>query len=150
MVSNEIDWEKCVGLSTDGTRAMVGRLTGVVKRVKDVIPLVTAGDEAMTTVNLIKSRPLQSHLFAILCEEVGSDHRQLLLHTEVQWLSRGKVLTRLKVITFHAYSWLELSDRFCDFKWPCKLAYLANIFSYLNGLNLSLQGKTKNSNHVRQ
>ena len=106
MVSNEIDWTKCVGLSTDGARAMVGRLTGVVKRVKDVAPLVTAVhcsihrealatktmpadlkavlDEAVRTVNFIKSRPLQSRLFAILCAEMESDHRQLILHTEVR------------------------------------------------------------------
>ena len=42
MVSSEIDWAKCVGLTTDMARAMAGRLTGVVKRVKDVAPLVTA------------------------------------------------------------------------------------------------------------
>ena len=107
MVSSEIDWAKCVGLSTDGARVMVRRLTGVVKRVKDVAPLVTAVhcsihrealatktmpadfktvlEEAVRTVNFIKSRPLQSRLFAILCAEMGSDHRrQLLLHTEVR------------------------------------------------------------------
>ena len=170
MVSSEIDWAKCVGLSTDGARVMVRRLTGVVKRVKDVAPLVTAVhcsihrealatktmpadfktvlEEAVRTVNFIKSRPLQSRLFAILCAEMGSDHRrQLLLHTEVRWLSRGEVLTRLfelrdEVRTFFVDSRFELSDRFCDFKWLCKLANLSDIFSYLNGLNLSLQGKT--------
>ena len=164
-----------MGLSTDGARAMVGRLTGVVKRVRDVAPLVTAVlcsihrealatktmpadfktvlDEAVRTVNFIKSRPLQSRLFAILCAEMGSDHRQLLLHTEVRWLSRGKVLTRLfelrdEVRTFFVDSRFELSDRFCDFKWLCKLAHLSDIFSYLNGLNLSLQGKTATMFHV--
>ncbi|CAL9694137.1 unnamed protein product [Knipowitschia caucasica] len=169
MVSNEIDWAKCVGLSTDGARAMVGRLTGVVKRVKDVAPLLTAVhcsihrealatktmsadlnkvlNEAVKTVNFIKSRPLQSRLFGILCAEMGSEHRQLLLHTEVRWLSRGKVLTRLyelrdEVRVFFVDVRFELAERFCDFEWLCKLAYLADIFGYLNGLNLSLQGKT--------
>ena len=42
----------------------------------------------------------------------------------------------------------ELSDQFCDFKWLCKLAYLADIFGYLNGLNLSLQGKAVTMFHV--
>ena len=46
-------------------------------------------------VNFIKSRPLQSRLFATLCHEMGSDHEALLFHTEVRWLSHGKVLTRL-------------------------------------------------------
>ena len=44
---------------------------------------------------------------------------------------------------------LPLSDKFCDFQWLCKLAYSANIFSYLNGLSLSLQGKTATMFHVR-
>ena len=42
IVSNEVEWATCVGLSTVGARAMVGRLTVAVKRVKDVAPLVTA------------------------------------------------------------------------------------------------------------
>uniref|UniRef100_A0A3Q1EIW4 DUF4371 domain-containing protein n=1 Tax=Acanthochromis polyacanthus TaxID=80966 RepID=A0A3Q1EIW4_9TELE len=168
MIAHEIEWRKCVGLSTDGARAMVGRLSGVVKRVKAVAPLVTAVhcsihrealatktmpanlkkvlDEAVKTVNFIKSHPLQSRLFEILCVEMGSEHRQLLLNTEVCWLSHGKVLTRLyelrdEVRVFFVDIRFELSDRFCDFEWLSTLAYLADIFAYLNGLNLSLQGK---------
>ena len=30
MVSNKIDWAKCVGLSTDRAQGMVGKLVGVV------------------------------------------------------------------------------------------------------------------------
>lgn len=82
MVSNEIDRTKCAGLTTDKARATVEKLTGVIKRVKVVDPLITAVhysisqealatktvtadlkmflDEAMRAVHFIKSCPLQS------------------------------------------------------------------------------------------
>ena len=52
-------------------------------------------DSAVKTVNFIKARPMNAHLFHVLCKEMGSEHVQLLLHTEVRWLSSGKVLSRL-------------------------------------------------------
>ncbi len=75
---------------------------------------------------------------------MDSDHKSLLFHTEVRWLSRGKTLTRI----------LELRDEIIDFlkgkndlvkhlkmeSFYCRLAYLANIFTKLNELNLYLQG----------
>lgn len=169
IVSNGIDWSKCVGLSTDGARAMVGHRNGVVARVKTVAPLMSSVhcslhrealatkkmptdlrcvlDEAVKIVNFIKTRPLQSRLFRLLCEEMGSDHVQLLLHTEVRWLSRGRVLSRLFELRNEARIFLSdskfpLSDRLSDFEWLAKLSYLSDIFSHLNGVNLSLQGKS--------
>ncbi len=47
-------------------------------------------------VNYIKARPLNSRLFKLLCEKMGSDIN-LLLHTKVRWLSRGKVLKSIRV-----------------------------------------------------
>ena len=46
-------------------------------------------------VNFIKARALNSRLFITICEEMGAEHMQLFLHTEVRWLSRGRVFTRL-------------------------------------------------------
>lgn len=50
---------------------------------------------AIKIVNAIKAGTLSSLLFTSLCTEMGSEHQHLLLHAEVRWLPRGKVLTRL-------------------------------------------------------
>jgi transposase len=49
---------------------------------------------AVKVVNVIKSRAKNSILFSILYNEMGSEHDKF-LHTEVRWLSRGNVLSRL-------------------------------------------------------
>jgi hypothetical protein len=50
-------------------------------------------DTTVKMVNFVKAKPLNSRVFSALCNEMGSDHVMLLQHTEVGWLSRGKVLT---------------------------------------------------------
>lgn len=52
-------------------------------------------DDAVKTVNFIKVRPKNSRLFGVLCDEMSSEQKQLLLPCEVRWLSRGVVLSRL-------------------------------------------------------
>ena len=57
--------------------------------------------------NFINSKPLQSRLFEKLCEVMGRNHKSLLLHTEIRWLSRGKVLTRLAELREEVAMFLE-------------------------------------------
>lgn len=112
---NEIDWRKCIDISTDGACSMTGRYTGVHALMRRVAPeakhciihrealackkmpqdLRLVLDQAVQIVNLIRAQALNSRLFSILSNEMGNDHSTLLLHSEVRWLSRGKVLTHL-------------------------------------------------------
>jgi hypothetical protein len=46
-------------------------------------------------VNFIKSNALTSRIFTKLCFEMNAESTQLLLHTEVRWLSKCKVLKRV-------------------------------------------------------
>ena len=39
---------------------------------------------AIKIVNFIKSRPLNTRLFILLCQEMGSTHESLLFHSEVR------------------------------------------------------------------
>jgi hypothetical protein len=105
-------------------------------------------NESVKIVNFIKARSLNSRLFEKLCQSTESDHQQLLLHTEVRWLFRGKVLSWLfelrgesRVFFTDLESPFAHTERLNDYSWLAVLAYMADIFTHLNALNLSMQGE---------
>ncbi len=106
-------------------------------------------NDATKVINFIKSRPLNSRLFHTLCESMGSEHTELLLHTEMGWLLRGRILTRLfelrdEVASFLSEHGSSFAIYFANTTWLAQLAYLADIFIKMNELNMSLQGKDTN------
>ncbi|XP_068225354.1 protein FAM200C-like [Palaemon carinicauda] len=164
--------EKRIGsICTDGAPAMLGYRSGFAALMRKEIPnlkvthcffhrhylaaktlspdLKKTLDVCVKAVNLIRSRALNHRLFPSLCEEVGQEHTVLLYHTEVRWLSRGLVLSRVFELRgelhhfFH--EWVqELAIHFNDPSFVQMLAYLVDVFSALNGFNLSLQGRGLN------
>ena len=97
-------------------------------------------------VNFISARALNHRVFITMCKEMNSEHIVLLLHTEVRWLSRGKVLAR--VFELRESIEMFLRERNSDFlqyfedqNFVISQAYLADIFGILNSLNISLQGR---------
>jgi hypothetical protein len=63
---------------------------------------------------------------------MDSDHQNLLLHSELGWLSFDKVLKRL-------YELRKEVD-FKDKKFVVRLACLSDKFSFMNEVNLQLNG----------
>ncbi len=51
-------------------------------------------NDVVKIINYIKTHALNSRLFNQLYEEVNEEHKTHLLHTEIQWFSRGKSLLR--------------------------------------------------------
>jgi len=85
-------------------------------------------------INFIRASAVNTCIFKVMCEEMGSGFKNLLLHTHVRWLSRGKVLARLFELKTEVEIFLRdkkspLSDYFEKKLWLAKLAYLSDIFS---------------------
>ncbi|XP_029656849.1 protein ZBED8-like [Octopus sinensis] len=112
-------WQNLSACTTDGAPAMLGCNSGFRGRVQSVNPnvkhlhcmlhryvlavktmpleLKNVLDDVIKIVNHIKKSPLNSRIFYSICEEFGSDEKVLLYHTEVRWLSKGNVLSRVHI-----------------------------------------------------
>ena len=165
-----INWENCVSLCTDGAPAMLGARRGFTARVRQINPSVqvihcllhrenlaaqhlslnlsAVMKEVVGVVNFIKASDVNSRLFEQLCVDLGSQFRYLIFYSNIRWLSRGKLLRcvidlRTKVQVFLNEKNHRHAIRFQDKKWMPKVCYL-NIFTALNDLNTSMQGRNQN------
>ena len=93
--------------------------------------------DVVKIVNHISANATRSRLFTAFCEEVGSDYKVLLLHTEVRWLSRGKVLNRLLQLREETAIFLEkersakgidMHNQLKSNDFLLKVAYLGDFF----------------------
>ena len=117
---HEVMWSKCKSVSTDCSRAMVGIRSGVVALIKQVAPEVVSihcilHREALVAKKLVNEKncqladmicddtkivtailkkPKSNRAFHELVREMGDDVR-LIYHSEVRWLSRGRVIERV-------------------------------------------------------
>ncbi|XP_070408070.1 general transcription factor II-I repeat domain-containing protein 2-like [Nothobranchius furzeri] len=112
LVENEVPLEKLVSMTTDGAPAMIGRHAGFIAHCKGdtdfptflhyhciihqqaICSKVTGFEHVMTPVvkiiNSIRSKAKQHRIFKVLLEELSAEYGDLLLHTEIRWLSRGR------------------------------------------------------------
>lgn len=100
-------------------------------------------NDVVSMVNFVKTRALNSRLFKILCEDMGSNHNPLLSHTDVCWLSSGKVLKRVIELSNEVRIFLpdtkpELSSLLSNEKWMYLASYLPDVSDKVNEFNLSV------------
>ncbi len=159
-----MDWNRCVAICTDGAASMTGHKSGLISIIQKLNPniklvhciihrqalaskklspdLNKVMEIIFKTVNFINVRALNSRLFKVLCDEMGAQHNNLLLCTEVRWPSRGKVLRRVYELRKEINKFLKRQEKeslFDEMEFVSKLAYLTDIFEHFNKLNLSLQ-----------
>lgn len=166
--SKALNWKHCVGLSVDGAASVTGRCAALRAKIREAASDRVAFTpcflhrerlaaeelspglhktllQAAQMLSFVKSNALNSRMLTILCEEAGSQHMHLPLPAEVRWVSRGRSLTRLfelrhEVEIFLNQKHSDLARHFRDEEWVAKLAYLADVFSFISELNLSLRG----------
>ena len=95
----------------------------------------------------IRSSSLSDRLFQKLCTENDEEFKRLLLHTEVRWLSKGNCLNRFYKLFDTVVEFLQNKDddlRENLLRYKHDIAYLTDLFSKFNEVNLQLQGDEVN------
>jgi hypothetical protein len=105
-------------------------------------------DSIVVIVNSIKTRAVKTRLLKVMCKE-GARHETLVLHTNIRWLSKGKVLSKFyelrnELLEIFATEKPEFAALIKDETWCSKVTYLVDIFGHLNSLNASMQKKKQN------
>ena len=155
----KLSWSKLVGVCTDGAPTMIGALwidfpgkaknpaiqgtycmihkTALVsktvsKRLHEHMSVV------IKVVNYVNSSALNTRLFSKLCKDMDANHTALLYYTQVRWLSKGNMLSRIFELSEEVKLFLVAKQKhdlllaFGRDEFSTPLAYLADIFEALN------------------
>ncbi|GBP39153.1 SCAN domain-containing protein 3 [Eumeta japonica] len=100
VAKHELLWENSIGVYIDGAPATFGSRSGFIQLVKEKNPNITA-----------------THCFvhrqALVAKTLDrTEHKTLLFHTEVRWLSKGNMLARLYELRYEVIKFLENHNPF--------------------------------------
>ncbi|XP_033834271.1 general transcription factor II-I repeat domain-containing protein 2-like [Periophthalmus magnuspinnatus] len=159
--------DKLISVCTDGALCMVGKNKGFVAllRENENRPILSfhciRHQEALSAqlrdgqlgevmslvirvINFIVARALNDRQFKTLLDEVGNNYHGLLLHSNVRWLSRGKVLSRFAACLNEIWTFLEIKGikhpELTETEWLLKFYHLVDMTEHLNQLNVKMQG----------
>ena len=99
-------------------------------------------DVAFKIVNSIRSESLSRRQFRALLNECDEEHNELLLHTDVRWLSRATFSARFRELLSQITSYLQSKgdsyQQLNDQEWLLDLAFFSDVTEKLNLLNQQL------------
>lgn len=164
--------DKLSSICTDGAKVMVGCNKGVVGQLRKnninvptfhcilhqenlIAKSIKLEDTMSAVIQTIKTirrghKALTHRQFRAFLEEVDAEYSDILLYTEVRWLSKGKCLERFyslrnEIVTFFEANPTSETDllipKLTDKTFLLNLAFFSDFIGYLCQLNLSLQGK---------
>ncbi|KAG5875647.1 hypothetical protein JTB14_003491 [Gonioctena quinquepunctata] len=109
----------------------------VTKVVVEITDIIRGGNRALTR-----------RKFRNFLAEVNATYGDLLLHTDIRWLSAGNCLPRffalrmeIPILLKNEVNTTELENQMKDAQLSAELAFLTELSSHLNELNLELQEK---------
>ena len=164
---NNLSMDKLISVCTDGAPCMVGKNRVVVALLcehekrpilsfhcilhQEALCAQMCGEQlgevmslVIRVVNFIVARALNDRQFKTLLDEVRNNYPGLLLHSNVHWLSRGKVLSRFKACLSEIRTFLEMKNvehpELANTEWLLKFYYLMDMTEHLNQLNVKMQG----------
>ena len=110
----QLPWEKLISITTDGCPNLTGKNVGLLKKISDKVTNVDPSQELMflhqeafcnscldfkhivnpvvKLMNFIRDRGLNPRQFIGLLDDANVDYYDVLYHSNVHWLSLGKVL----------------------------------------------------------
>ncbi|XP_069571869.1 general transcription factor II-I repeat domain-containing protein 2A-like, partial [Brachyistius frenatus] len=169
----QLPWSTLANVTTDGSPNLTGKNVGLLKRIqegvkednpeqeviflhciihqealcKSILQLDHVVKPVVKVVNFIGARGLHHRQVIKFLEENDADHQDLLHHSNVRWLSLGKVCQRVLELKQEIISFLELlekADNFpelSDTDCLCDLSFTEDVLTHMNELNVKLQGK---------
>lgn len=165
------DLKKIFSVCTDGFPSMLGRNIGFIQLLKkhlenvsllifqciihqESLPVKFAENviyvmkQVVKIMNFIMSNELNRRMFQEFLKELILQYGYVLYHTEVRWLSKGKVLERFfsirhEIILFLATKEKDYPDVY-DFSWWLKVVFLTDTMGIMNETLTRLQGHYNN------
>uniref|UniRef100_A0A8P4GNU0 SPIN-DOC-like zinc-finger domain-containing protein n=1 Tax=Dicentrarchus labrax TaxID=13489 RepID=A0A8P4GNU0_DICLA len=103
-------------------------------------------DSVMAIINFIRcTSSLQHRLFRKLLTDMSSEYKDLLIHNDIRWLSKGNALKRVcelreEILVFLRSSklkkFLSLME---NYEFNAAVCFLSDVFHHLNQLNMELK-----------
>ncbi|XP_043259019.1 general transcription factor II-I repeat domain-containing protein 2-like [Colletes gigas] len=171
MEQNNLQWDKLVSVATGGAPAMARRHNGFVARLRiklqnlaiphEVIAIRHSVDPQnlcskrvhlddvmlliVRTMNYIRYHGATHRDLIMFLEELDAEYGELPYHTEVHWISRGRILNRFFELREEIRVFMDMIEQpvleLHDESWVIDLAFLSDVVDHLNILNASWQEK---------